>query len=103
MSKLSRFSIVSVVVLATPFAALGDPGSGQVSPDGVWRTAAVAPQLRAGAEPWIQPDLYQYVELDANALVCALNRARWSFPQAVASPLTMTFPMPDGSFADRGR
>lgn len=100
MSKLSRFSIVSVVVLATPFAALADPGSGQDSPDGVWRTAAVAPQLRAGAEPWIQPDLYQYVELDANALVGTLNRAPMEFsPQAVASPLTMTFPMPDGSFA----
>lgn len=100
MSKLSRFSIVSVVVLATPFAALAEPGSGQDSPDGVWRTTSVAPQLPAAAEPWIQPDLYQYVELDANALVGTLNRAPMEFsPQAVASPLTMTFPMPDGSFA----
>lgn len=100
MSKLSHFSIVSVIVLTTPFTALGDPGRELNSPDGVWRMAAVAPQLRADAEPWIQPDLYQYVELDANALVGVLNRASMEFsPQAVASPLMMTFPMPDGSFA----
>jgi hypothetical protein len=100
MSKLSRISTVLVVFLATPCAAPGGPTSEQVSPDGIWRTAAVVPQLRAGAELWIQPDLYQYIELDANALVGALNRAPMEFsPEAVTSPLLMTFPMPDGSFA----
>lgn len=89
-----------MAVSLVPFAALGDPGSERVSPDGIWRTAAVAPQLRGGAEPWTQPDLFQYIELDADALVGALNRAPMEFtPEAIASPLTMTLPMPDGSFA----
>ncbi len=70
-----------------------------VSPDELWRTAAAAPQARVGAEPWIQADLYQYVELDAAVLAGALNRAPMEFTNAaVASPLTMSLPMPDGTY-----
>jgi hypothetical protein len=99
MYRSWRILLVSAAVLAAPLAVFGDPGSEMVSPDELWRTAAAAPQARVGAEPWIQADLYQYVELDAAVLAGALNRAPMEFTNAaVASPLTMSLPMPDGTY-----
>jgi len=100
MYRSWRILLVSAAVLTAPLAVFGDPGSERVSPDELWRTAAAAPQARVGTEPWIQADLNQYVELDAGVLAGTLSHAPMEFTnEAVASPLTMTLPMPDGTYA----
>ncbi len=82
---------------AVPVAFAGE--AKQLSPDRIWNTSPTA-QARVGLEPWIQPEKYQYVELDAVALVDALERAPMEFTnEAITQPLIMTLAMPDGSFA----
>ena len=73
--------------------------TGRLSPDGIWSTYP-APQGPVGLEPWVQPEKYQYVEVDAVTLVDALERAPMEFTNdAIVRPLIMTLPMPDNSFA----
>jgi hypothetical protein len=85
------------LLLAVPMAFAGQ--ANQLSPDAIWRTSPAA-QARAGLAPWIQPEKYQYVELDAVALMNALERAPMEFTNvAIAQPLIMTLAMPDGTFA----
>lgn len=94
-----RFPMVwlsSLTILATAVAA-GDMRL--TSPEGIWITSPIA-QARVGLEPWVQPEKYQYVEVNSVALVDALERVPMEFTnQAISAPFIMTLPMPDGTFA----
>lgn len=94
----SRFKVLFVAILsAVPTAFAQD--AVRVSPDNIWRTSSAA-QARIGLDPWVQPEKYQYVELDAIALVDALERAPMELTdEALTHPLIMTLAMPDGTFA----
>lgn len=68
------------------------------SPDLIWRTSPTA-VARAHQDPWVQPDKFQYVELNQPALELTLNRMPMEFTDAaVTQPVIMTLPMPDGTF-----
>jgi len=100
MYRILGIVVLLTASLAASLVAHARPGEERISLDGIWRTPDVAPQARVGADPWIQPEVYQHADLDADALTAALERAPVEFTnQAVAAPLTITLPMPDGTFA----
>ncbi len=90
--------VIAAILVSLP--SFGAPEEDRWSSDGIWRATSAATQPRAELEAWIRPDRFQFVELDPQTLVNALNRApKESGPQATASSFVMTLPMPDGTFA----
>ncbi len=97
-SNVGRMSMGLALFLG-PMVAQAQLGVESVSPEGIWKTLQVA-AVRVGVEPWIKPTVYKYVELDAQVLVDVLKMAPMEFTnQAVAAPVVMTLPMPDGTFS----
>jgi hypothetical protein len=98
-SRAIPFLLAFLACAALASAAPAAPGDR--SPDGVWSASGSA-AIQGGAdrfefEPGHAPRLYQ---LDDLALFGILRRAPLEFtPAARPSPVVLTLPMPDGSFA----
>ncbi len=95
----NRSSIAGLCALVFGISVSFAGTAKQASPDGIWQTSPSA-QNRTNQEPWVQPEKYQYVELNAPALMSALNRTPMEFTnEAMTQPTIMTLAMPDGTFA----
>src|SRR6185436_1825225 len=75
--------------------------SAQILPnDNSWQRLQRVPQDRPAARIWVEPRSFQALSLNHGALRSLLARAPHERAQrAAASPVIISLPMPDGSFA----
>ena len=104
MGKHARPAVLvlfAVVISVCCWAGLLHAGDlTPVSRDGIWEAVDTGPQAVAGSEPWIRPEVFRLFRLKENELADTLSRApRESAGEARHTDVTMTLPMPDGTYA----
>jgi hypothetical protein len=86
-------------ILSAPGAAFAGPGAAP-SADDLWVLIDSISADRAAGVPWVRPDRYQAVLLDADGMRNFLAGAPLEAVTPLrASPFIISLPMPDGSFA----
>jgi hypothetical protein len=97
---LSLIFATALVAFAAAPAASADPGDSAARSAAAWQLTGVvpAPQVR-GAQPAVQPDRFQALELNRSALEQVLTEVPGNRVDGTsAGTLTLSLPTPTGSF-----
>lgn len=102
MKRPAAFAALAAAALGFIATLSGAAEPARVSPEGAWKLLEreqIEARRAANVRPWIQPRLYQAVELDRWILESTLDAAPMEFTEAARqAPVTLTLPTPDGAF-----